>query len=104
MQVGLLTILPAVVDAVKGYNIPVIAAGGIVDGRGYVAALALGAQGICMGTRYLQPQHSILSSSTVIHPHSQCHKLLPTVTKVADLIPNFRHILNFGSENCTINE
>lgn len=52
-QVGLLTILPAVVDAVKGYNIPVIAAGGIVDGRGYVAALALGAQGICMGTRFL---------------------------------------------------
>jgi NAD(P)H-dependent flavin oxidoreductase YrpB (nitropropane dioxygenase family) len=51
MQVGLLTLLPSVVDAVKGYNIPVIAAGGIVDGRGYVAALALGAQGICMGTR-----------------------------------------------------
>lgn len=51
-QTGLLTLLPSVVDAVKGFNIPVIAAGGIVDGRGYVAALALGAQGICMGTRF----------------------------------------------------
>lgn len=52
MQVGLLSLLPSIVDAVKSYHIPVIAAGGIVDGRGYVAALALGAQGICMGTRY----------------------------------------------------
>lgn len=48
-----MTLVPSIVDALKGYNIPVIAAGGIVDGRGYVAALALGAQGICMGTRYL---------------------------------------------------
>jgi len=56
--VGLLTLVPAVVDAVKGYKIPVIAAGGIVDGRGYVAALALGAQGICMGTRFLATTES----------------------------------------------
>lgn len=52
-QVGLMALIPSVVDAVKAYKIPVIAAGGIVDGRGYVAALALGAQGVCMGTRYL---------------------------------------------------
>lgn len=52
LQVGLMTLVPSIVDSLKGYNIPVIAAGGIVDGRGYVAALALGAQGICMGTRY----------------------------------------------------
>lgn len=52
-QTGLWTLLPSVVDALKPYKIPVIAAGGIVDGRGYVAALALGAQGVCMGTRYL---------------------------------------------------
>lgn len=51
-QTGLWTLLPSVVDAVSAYKIPVIAAGGIVDGRGYVAALALGAQGVCMGTRY----------------------------------------------------
>lgn len=41
---------PQVVDAV---NIPVIAAGGIADGRGIVAALSLGAQGVQVGTRFL---------------------------------------------------
>ena len=41
-----------VVDLVSDSGIPVIAAGGIVDGRGYVAALALGARGVCLGTRY----------------------------------------------------
>ncbi|KAK5837114.1 hypothetical protein PVK06_012924 [Gossypium arboreum] len=51
-QDGLISLLPRVVDAVAGRDIPVIAAGGIVDARGYVAALALGAKGICMGTRF----------------------------------------------------
>ena len=51
-QDGLISLLPRVVDLVGDRNIPVIAAGGIVDERGYVAAFALGAQGICLGTRY----------------------------------------------------
>jgi len=45
-------LLPAVVDAV-GADIPVLAAGGFHDGRGLVAALAYGADGIAMGTRFL---------------------------------------------------
>jgi len=45
-----MTLVPQVVDAVK---IPVIAAGGIADFRGFVAALALGAKGIQMGTRFV---------------------------------------------------
>jgi NAD(P)H-dependent flavin oxidoreductase YrpB (nitropropane dioxygenase family) len=45
-------LLPAVVDAV-GTDIPVLAAGGFYDGRGLVAALAYGADGIAMGTRFL---------------------------------------------------
>jgi len=45
-----LALIPQVVDAVK---IPVIAAGSIVDGRGLAAALALGAQGVWMGTRFI---------------------------------------------------
>ncbi len=51
-EVGLATMIlvPSAVDAV---DIPVIAAGGIVDGRGLVAALALGAEGITVGTRLL---------------------------------------------------
>jgi hypothetical protein len=51
-QEGLFPQLPRVADLVSDSGIPVIAAGGIVDGRGYVAALALGAQGVCLGTRY----------------------------------------------------
>ena len=45
-------LLPQVVDAVGG-DLPVIAAGGYFDGRGLVAALAYGASGIAMGTRFL---------------------------------------------------
>lgn len=45
-------VLPQVVDAVAG-RVPVIAAGGFFDGRGLVAALAYGADGIAMGTRFL---------------------------------------------------
>jgi NADH:quinone reductase (non-electrogenic) len=51
-EVGLTTmvLVPTAVDAL---SIPVIAAGGIVDGRGFVAALALGAEGVTVGTRLL---------------------------------------------------
>lgn len=45
-----LVLVPAVVDAVK---VPVLAAGGIVDGRGIAAALMLGAQGAWIGTRFI---------------------------------------------------
>ncbi len=45
-----MALIPQIVDAVK---IPVIAAGSIVDGRGLAAALALGAQGAWMGTRFI---------------------------------------------------
>ena len=50
-------LLPQVVDAVAG-PIPVIAAGGFFDGRGLVAALAYGADGIAMGTRFLLTRDS----------------------------------------------
>jgi enoyl-[acyl-carrier protein] reductase II len=49
-DVATLPLVPQVVDAVE---IPVIAAGGIADGRGLAAALALGAVGIQMGTRFI---------------------------------------------------
>jgi NAD(P)H-dependent flavin oxidoreductase YrpB (nitropropane dioxygenase family) len=50
-------LLPAVVDAV-GASIPVLGAGGFHDGRGLVAALAYGADGIAMGTRFLLTRES----------------------------------------------
>ncbi|MDP1808907.1 MAG: nitronate monooxygenase, partial [Actinomycetota bacterium] len=54
-----MVLVPQVVDAV---DIPVVAAGGILDSRGVVAALALGAQGVQMGTRFLA------AAETDIHP------------------------------------
>ena len=50
-------LIPACVDAVK---IPVIAAGGIADARGFVSALALGAEGVLMGTRFAISKESSL--------------------------------------------
>ena len=51
-------LIPMVVDAVG--SVPVLAAGGIADGRGLVAALALGAQGVLLGTRFLASVESPL--------------------------------------------
>ncbi|CAN7470993.1 nitronate monooxygenase family protein [Phenylobacterium sp. LjRoot164] len=52
-DVGLVVLLPATVDAV---DVPVIASGGMADGRGLAAALALGAEGVNMGTRFMATQ------------------------------------------------
>jgi len=49
-ELSTMALVPQVVDEVK---IPVIAAGGIADGRGFLAALSLGAEGIQMGTRFV---------------------------------------------------
>lgn len=52
-----MTLVPQVVDAV---SIPVIAAGGIADGRGFAAAMMLGAQAVQMGTRFVVAKESIV--------------------------------------------
>lgn len=49
-ELSTMALLPQIVDAV---DIPVIAAGGIADGRGFVAALSLGAKGVQIGTRFV---------------------------------------------------
>ena len=51
-QIATMALVPQVVDAVKG-KVPVVAAGGLFDGRGLVASLALGAEGVWMGTRFI---------------------------------------------------
>jgi nitronate monooxygenase len=58
-QVGTLALVPQIVDAVK---VPVIAAGGIGDGRGLVAALALGASAVQIGTAYMLSSQSLISA------------------------------------------
>lgn len=54
--VGTLALVPQVVDAVR--PIPVVAAGGIADGRGLAAAIMLGAEGINLGTRFLASEEA----------------------------------------------
>jgi enoyl-[acyl-carrier protein] reductase II len=82
-ELPLFSLVPQVADVV---SIPVIAAGGIVDARGVVAAFALGAEGVQLGTRFVAVEENIANSKyiqaileakdtdTVI----TCRKLLPT--------------------------
>ncbi len=53
-----MVLLPAVVDALKDSGTPVVGAGGFCDGKGLAAAIALGAAGVQMGTRFLATQES----------------------------------------------
>jgi enoyl-[acyl-carrier protein] reductase II len=49
-RIGTMTLVPQIVDAVR---VPVLAAGGLADGRGLLAAIALGAEGVWMGSRFV---------------------------------------------------
>lgn len=64
-----MALVPQVVDAV---NIPVIAAGGIADGRGLAAAMMLGAQGVQMGTRF------VAAAETVVHDNYKARLIKAT--------------------------
>jgi len=55
-MVGTIALVPQIVDAIR---VPVVAAGGLADGRGLVAALALGAQGVLLGTRFVATRESM---------------------------------------------
>ncbi|OAL49727.1 inosine monophosphate dehydrogenase [Pyrenochaeta sp. DS3sAY3a] len=58
---GIMTLFPEISDQVRGSNMSLIAAGGIADGRGIAAALALGANGVAMGTRFLASTEARIS-------------------------------------------
>ncbi|MFJ8076442.1 NAD(P)H-dependent flavin oxidoreductase [Streptomyces sp. NPDC096176] len=75
-------LLPQVVDAV---DIPVIAAGGFRDGRGLVAALAYGASGIAMGTRFLLTSDSTVPDAVKSRYLSATVKDVTVTTKVDGL-------------------
>lgn len=59
--VSTMVLVPAVVDLAG--DVPVLAAGGIADGRGLAAALALGAQGVSMGTRFLASDEMAITTT-----------------------------------------
>ncbi|MFB3301846.1 NAD(P)H-dependent flavin oxidoreductase [Pseudomonas sp. AMR01] len=68
-QIGLMALVPQIVDAV---SVPVIAAGGIGDARGIVAAFALGASAVQIGTAYLfTPQANVSASHHYALRHAQ---------------------------------
>jgi nitronate monooxygenase len=65
---GIISLVPEAIDALSRANlshVSIVASGGIVDGRGVAAALALGAKGVVMGTRFLA------AKEVVIHPKYQ---------------------------------
>jgi NAD(P)H-dependent flavin oxidoreductase YrpB (nitropropane dioxygenase family) len=74
-SIALVSLVPAIVDAIA--PVPVIAAGGIADGRTVAAALALGAQAVCVGTR--------LVASYEAHAHSE-YKRRIVATTAADIV------------------
>ena len=58
---GIMTLFPEISDAMASSQIPLLAAGGIADGRGVAAALCLGASGLVMGTRFLATNEARIS-------------------------------------------
>jgi len=85
-------LIPAVVDAVGG-RVPVVAAGGFKDGRGLVAAMAWGAAGIAMGTRFLMTRESPVPDATKQRYVSCSNPADIVVSKALDGLPQ-RMILN----------
>ena len=94
--VGTMTLVPQVVDAVA--PIPVLAAGGIADGRGLAAALALGAAGANVGTRFLASEEAAaeddwkrriakVESEDVVHFHSWTAIMPPRPPGAYDVVP-----------------
>jgi len=62
-HIGVLTTMALMTQVIPAVDIPVIAAGGFADGRGLVAALAMGASGIQMGTRFLVAEECAVHSN-----------------------------------------
>ncbi|MDR6772526.1 nitronate monooxygenase family protein [Azospirillum sp. BE72] len=84
-----LVLIPAAVRALK---IPVIASGGIADGRGMAAALALGAQGVNMGTRFLctreAPVHDAVKQALVAAGERDTNLILRSLRNTARVFKN----------------
>ncbi|MHA1987634.1 MAG: NAD(P)H-dependent flavin oxidoreductase [Promethearchaeota archaeon] len=80
LDIGTLVMTPCVVDAI---DVPVIAGGGITDGRGIAAILALGAEGVIMGTRMMATQecpiHDNLKQAFVQAQETDTHLVMRSI-------------------------
>lgn len=94
--IGTFALVPQIVDAIP--NVPVVAAGGVMDGRGLVAALALGASGVLIGTRFLVAKESGIFSAYREHMLSS----IETDTIITDLFTGrpARSIRNHFIDKC----
>jgi enoyl-[acyl-carrier protein] reductase II len=105
-ELPLFSLLPQVADAV---SIPVIAAGGIVDERGVVAAIALGAEGVQLGTRFVAVDENIANPNykrAIIEAQDTdtvitCRKLVPTRSLKTEL---FRRVLELEASGASAEE
>jgi len=100
-HVGQLNSMPLVPQIVDAVSVPIIAAGGIADGRGVVAAIALGAKGIQMGTRFIastecnisdEYKQKIISAndrSTVVTGNATGHPVRVAKNKLARELEEF---------------
>src|SRR6201982_2535553 len=84
-----LILIPAAADKVK---IPMIASGGFADGRGLVAALALGAEGINMGTRFMatreSPIHQLIKEKIVANDERETELIFRTMRHTSRVAKN----------------
>jgi len=84
-----LILIPAAADRVK---IPMIASGGFADGRGLVAALALGAEGINMGTRFMctkeSPIHQLIKEKIVANDERETELIFRTMRNTSRVAKN----------------
>jgi enoyl-[acyl-carrier protein] reductase II len=100
-----LCLVPQVVDAVK---IPVIAAGGIADGRSMLAAFALGAQGVQMGSRFVACEessaHQAFKQAVIGAKEGDTHLTLKEITPVRLLNNPFADQVKLAYQNGATNE
>ena len=85
-SVGTMALVPQVVDAVR--PIPVVAAGGIADGRGIAAAFMLGAEGVNIGTRFLASREAPVSDAWKQSILDAAAEDAVRVDVVNDIMPN----------------
>jgi enoyl-[acyl-carrier protein] reductase II len=100
-----LCLIPQVVDAV---TIPVIAAGGIADGRSMLAAIALGAQGVQMGSRFVACQessaHEAFKQAVIAAKEGDTHLTLKEITPVRLLNNPFADQVRLAYHNGATND